>query len=192
MVHLIGVDHLVQYDGPVPEPLRDEFRSYLVAECRERGIVAIAEEFSDYALREVYQARIDTAREAARFLGIEHRYCDPCGRELSELGIPGFGVLLEEAKIRYGAPPSYILDDALRKKVTAHAVERARSYWHIREHYWFERLGDLLEFNVIFICGHEHVERFSSLLAARGYESVIITRFWRKELFVDYDALGLS
>ncbi len=192
MVFLIGVDHLIQYNGPVPESIRVEFRSYLVRICRELDIKTIAEEFSDEALREVYQATAETAQEAARMLGIEHRYCDPGWKEFAELDIPSFGDLLEEARKKFNASPSYILDNVFRKKVADYAAKRARSYWHIRERYWLDQLRDILNLNILFICGHEHVKRFSSLLVENGYKCAIIDRFWMKELFADYSNLGLS
>lgn len=192
MIHIIGVDHLVQYKGPVPEYIRDEFRSFIVRICGEKNIDVIAEEFSEEALLEVYQAGSETALEAARSLGIAHRYCDPGSKELAELGIPYFGELIEEAKKKYNAPPSYLLDRGLREKITAYAAERARSYWPIREEFWYNRLGDLLEMNILFICGHEHVDRFKSFLLDRGHGCEIIINFWKQELFSDYGALGLA
>ncbi len=191
MVYLIGVDHLVQYKGPIPEAIRLEFRSYLEQKCRELYITTIAEEFSDYALQEVYQATEETAREAARLLGIRHRYCDPGGEDLVQLGIPGFGEILEETRIKFNMPPSYILDADLRNKVRACAVGRAKSYWSIREQYWLDTLSDILGTDILFICGHEHVERFMSLLKDNGHQCSIIEGFWKEELFTDYGNLGL-
>ncbi|HNW28506.1 MAG TPA: hypothetical protein PKN50_08525 [Spirochaetota bacterium] len=192
MVHIVGIDHLVQYNGPVPEGIRSEFRSYLVQMCRKLDIRVIAEEFSEEALRDVYHASADTAQEAARILGIEHRYCDPGSEQLAELGIPFFGDLREAARIKLQAPVSYILDNALRKKVIACASEMARTYWHIREQYWLDRIMDILDLNILFICGHEHADRFKGLLVEHGHGCAMVERFWKKEVFSDYGSLGLT
>ncbi len=192
MVYIIGVDHLVQYNGPVPEEIRSAFRSFLVTTCRELGIRVLAEEFSEEALREVYRASADTAQEAARALGIEHRYCDPESEQLAALGIPFFADLREEARIRLNAPVSYILDSSMRKQVIACASEMARAYWPVREQYWLDRLADVLDLDILFICGHDHAGRFRELLVTRGHRCRIVCRFWEESVFSDYGRLGLA
>jgi len=191
MIYIIGVDHLVQYNGPVPEPIRLAFRSYIMEVCREHDIDVIAEEFSEEALHDVYHATSETALEASRILGIQHRYCDPGEKELSKLGIPFFSELIDKARAKHNASPSYLLDMELRKKVNSCASEMAKEYWHKREEYWYERLQDVLGMNVLFICGHEHGERFMSVLADHGAESEMVESYWRKEIFSDYSIIGL-
>ncbi|HRS75596.1 MAG TPA: hypothetical protein P5203_00040 [Spirochaetota bacterium] len=192
MVYIVGIDHLVQYNGPVPEEIRSEFRSYLVVTCRELEIRVLAEEFSEEALYDVYQASADTAQEAARVLDIEHRYCDPGSQQLAELGIPCFGDLREQARIALNAPAAYILDYGLRKKVIARASEMARAYWRIREQYWLDRIRDILDLNVLFICGHDHAVRFRDLLVERGHRCALVNRFWKEDVFSEYGRLGLT
>ncbi|HPG52030.1 MAG TPA: hypothetical protein PLL11_15750, partial [Spirochaetota bacterium] len=114
MVYIIGVDHLVQYNGPVPEQLREEFRGYLVMIARACRIDLIAEEFSSEALNEVYQATKDTAREAAELLHIPHRFCDPEEEDMRKMGIPFFAEILDRIKKDRGIESAFILDDSLR------------------------------------------------------------------------------
>lgn len=192
MVYLIGVDHLVQYNGPVPEEIRIEFRSYLIELCRKHRITIVAEEFSEYALRDVYHATADTACEAASFLGIEHRYCDPGEKELAHLGIPFYADALDQAKREYDAPESYILDGSLRKKVTRRAREIVKSYWLLREQYWYEQIRDVIGHNIVFVCGHEHIDRFRDLLVNNGHGAVVIEPYWKKGVFSDYSRLNLG
>jgi hypothetical protein len=66
-----------------------------------------------------------------------------------------------------------------------------RIYWLIREDYWYKRLSDIIELPILFICGHEHVSRFHSLLIGKGHQSTIIDLFWRKDVFRDYENLNL-
>jgi hypothetical protein len=191
MIYLIGVDHLVQYNGPIPESIRDEFRSYIITLCRIHDIAAIAEEFSEEALREVYHATKETAREAATLLGICHRYCDPEEKELTLLGIPFYADVLHQIKNKYSIAGTFILDDELRKMVTRDTMDIVRSYWHIREEYWYSRIFDIINVTILFICGHEHVMRFQSLLHGKGCQCHIIDSFWKEELFRDYGNLNL-
>jgi hypothetical protein len=191
MVFVIGIDHLVQYDGPVPEPLREEFKQYLVDSSRELGIALIAEEFSLEALREVYHAASDTAREAAQILGIPHRFCDLEERDMRCLGIPYFAELLDRVKESRGISDYFIPDDNLRNKVKREAAGLARAYWPLRESFWYDRIAPDIGSNILFLCGHEHMASFSSLIRERGHECRVLDPFWREEIFRDYTNIGL-
>ena len=191
MIYLIGVDHLVQYNGPVPEQIRNEFRSYIIEICRMHGVQAIAEEFSDEALQKVYHAERETAHEAAEILKIGHRYCDPEEKELAEMGIPYYFDVMQEVKNKYSISGTFIVDDTLREKVKKEAADIIRSYWSIREEYWCKRIRDIIELPILFICGHEHVLRFRSLLITKGYQCTIIDPFWKSDLFRNYGNFNL-
>ena len=191
MIYLIGVDHLVQYKGPVPEAIRDEFRSYIIKVCRMHGIQAIAEEFSEEALHKVYQSTRDTAHEATEILKIGHRYCDPEEMERAEMGIPYYFDVMQEVKNKYSISSAFIRDDSLRKKVEKETADIIRTYWSIREKYWYELIRDIIELPILFICGHEHVLRFHSLLIGKGHQCIIIDPYWKKDLFMDYGNFNL-
>jgi hypothetical protein len=191
MIYLIGVDHLIQYNGPVPEPMRNEFRSYIIEICQMHGIQVIAEEFSNEALQKVYHATRETAGEAAEILKIRHRYCDPEEKELAEMGIPCYFDVMQEVKNKYTISSMFIVDDKLRKKVKKETADIIRSYWSIREEYWYKRISDIIGLPILFICGHEHVIRFRSLLIAKGHQCMIIDPFWKKDLFGDYGNFNL-
>ena len=191
MVYLIGVDHLVQYRGPLPESNREEFLSYILDCCCAYRVRTIAEEFSEEALREVYLSDADTAVEAAMILGIEHRFCDPEEEDLRRLGIPYFAEIRDEVMKRRGITTSFILDNELRRSVRMETEQIVRSFWPIREQYWYERIRDALTHPLLFICGHEHVEGFSRLLESRGHGCIILSEWWRSELFSNYELIGL-
>lgn len=192
MIYLIGVDHLIQYKGPVPEAIRLEFRSYIIESCRMRGIQFIAEEFSNEALEKVYNSTKETAHEAAEILKIGHRYCDPEEKELSEMGIPYYFDVMQEVKNRHSISGRFILDDALREKVKNETDEIVRTYWSLREEYWYKQIRDIIDLPILFICGHEHVFRFRSLLDTKGHPCTIINAFWKKDLFNNYGNVNLS
>ena len=75
--------------------------------------------------------------------------------------------------------------------VTQDTMNIIRSYWHTREEYWYRRISDI-NFSILFICGHEHVERFKSLLLGKRHQCKIIDIFWKAYLFKDYGSLNLA
>lgn len=192
MVYLVGVDHLIQYNGPVPETLRLEFREYLITTARSLGISCIAEEFNREALHNVYHATEATAQQAAQLLGIEHRFCDPGENEMRELGIPYYQDIVDRVKKRRGMCGGFILDDSLRNEVEHEAAETARAYWRLREDFWFARVADIITADILFVCGHEHADRFMQLIIGKGHRSFVLVSFWREEIFMDYSAMGLA
>jgi hypothetical protein len=192
MVYIVGVDHLVQYNGPVPEPLREEFKHYIIDASRRLGIDILAEEFSCEALHRVYAATEGTVMKAAELLGIEHRYCDPEEADLRSMGIPYYAEARDRIKKKYGVSGTFIFDDELRKRVEQETADLTRSYWHLREHFWYERIKDAVDSQVLFICGHEHVNRFHEMLERKGHASKIIDGFWAREVLQDYSNIGLD
>jgi hypothetical protein len=192
MVFIIGVDHLIQYSGPVPEALRDEFRNYLIETAQAKDISLIAEEFSREALVDVYHSSKDTAQEAAVMLNIQHRYCDPEESELRALGIPYFAEIRDGVMRSNGVTGSIIIDDALRTKIRAEAIHISRFYWQARESSWYRKILPDINSNILFICGHEHAERFKALLRDNGHQCLIFNPYWREDIFNDYTNINLD
>jgi hypothetical protein len=192
MVYIVGVDHLVQYDGPVPETLRVEFREYLVEISRSCNIELIAEEFNTEALHDVYHATRDTALEASGILGIPHRFCDPEDVDLRKLGIPYFAELMDRVKNEQGIGTGFIPDDALRARVREQAAAISKIYWHRRESFWYDRIAADTDLNILFICGHEHTDGFKAILEANGIPCRILETFWREDIFFDYKNINLG
>jgi hypothetical protein len=192
MVFVIGVDHLVQYNGPIPEPLRLEFKEYLVTCSHKYLIDLIAEEFSNEALNEVYHASKDTAREASEIIGIPHLFCDLEEHDMKMLGIPYFAEIHERVRALLGTHQPFILDDNLRNKMRAEAMVISKTFWRLRETFWYGKITPMIEKNILFICGHEHAVRFQSLLHSQGHACTILDSFWRGELFKDYKNIKLD
>jgi hypothetical protein len=66
-----------------------------------------------------------------------------------------------------------------------------RTYWLARESFWYDRLAPDIGSNILFICGHEHADRFSSLIREKGHECRILDPFWREKIFRDYTNFNL-
>ena len=192
MIFLVGVDHLVQYKGPLLEALRQEFKNFIIDASRKLHIDLIAEEFSREALHEVYSSTEATVQEAASMLGTDHRFCDPEQPQMRALGIPYFAEVRDRVKKKYNVTTKFILDDKIRSAVELETWKLIRSYWHLREKFWYDCIKDAIGLNILFICGHEHVERFRDLLLGRGHSSEIIDAYWRKETFSDYKNINLA
>ena len=192
MVYIIGIDHLVQYDGPLPGPIREEFKAYLVGKVRELDIGVIAEEFNEEFLHDVCGSSEDTALAAAELTGITHIYCDPDARERRELGIPYHADVEDAVRRRYGATEAVIFDNELRRKVADETAAGEKRFWPVRESFWLERIRGFCSGNVLFLCGHEHASRFHDLLEREGFASAVVDEFWRRSLFSDYRNIGLE
>ena len=51
-----------------------------------------------------------------------------------------------------------------------------------REEFWLRRLSGSKEEDILFICGDDHIESFSSRLTLAGYRNKILSRPWGFEL----------
>ncbi|MCU0848227.1 MAG: hypothetical protein MUD12_10100 [Spirochaetes bacterium] len=192
MVYIIGVDHLVQYRGPVDEKLLNEFIMFINELIAEKKITLAAEELSEESLRDVCMSDTSTVKMAAESSGIKHVFCDPDDGERKNLGIPYHADVRDMVKKKMGVEEKFILDAGLRNKVEEETDRLSRTFWPAREKHWLSRISGRLRENILFICGHEHVESFRKLLADRGLDSEIIEPFWKRDIFSDYANLGLS
>jgi hypothetical protein len=184
MVYVTGVDHLIQYEnGIVPDEIFGEFRDYLLTEIRRLHVTLLAEEFSLEALRDVYQASESTVRAAAQAAGIEHRFCDTEAADRMRLGIPCFADLRDEVKRRHMIEDRSYDKFRLRRKIDEEASDLSKGYWDIREEFWWSRIADRMGSNIIFLCGHEHAERFAGLVMRKGSGASLLDPFWKRDFF---------
>jgi hypothetical protein len=190
MTYIIGVDHLIQYDnGIVPEEIFREFTEYLKEKSRMLNINLIAEEFSEEALYDVYCATTATVKKVAEEMSIEHRFCDTEKKEREKLGIPYYADIKDSIKKKYNITDKIIPDHAPGKKIEKETSDISKTFWGLREEFWFNKISDSLYKNILFICGHEHTERFAVLMAQKGAPCSVLDPFWKKEIFSDYDKL---
>ena len=191
MIYLIGIDHLVQYNGPIPPWLLDDFKTYLDFIISDLHISIIAEEFNEEFLVDVYGADEDTAKSAAERAGIEHIYCDPDSMERYKLGIPYYADIKDSVMLRYNTKDTISLNAAEKKEFNAAVKNEVMKYWGIRENFWYERLKNRLDKKILFLCGHEHVDRFRELIENNGKQCVIIDKYWKREIFSNYEKINL-
>jgi hypothetical protein len=191
MIYITGIDHLVQYNGPVPPELLEEFKEYIAAKIKELNITLIAEEFNEEFLHDVFNAAEGTAETAAAESGTSHLYCDPDAAEREALGIAYYADVMDMVKERHGISEKFIMDMELRRVVEQETALEVKKFWPVRERFWLNKLKGRLDENILFLCGHEHVRGFSELLRGEGVSAAVIEEFWRGDIFSDYDKLGL-
>jgi len=193
MIYIIGVDHLIQYKNSiVPDIIYKQFIDFIEEQIRDYRIDLIAEEFNYEALKHVYHSDQATVKAIAQGNGIEHRYCDPGLKERKKLGIPFFADIKDMVRKKHNISEKFIFDTLLRKKIISETIKISRSYWKIREKFWLDKIRDRIDSEILFICGHEHPERFKKLLVENKYDCTIISEWWLGEIFSDYGNFDLE
>jgi hypothetical protein len=176
MFYLIGAAHRVQSrpKNSVDSEDQKAYRACLRDAIGRTLPVLVAEEFSTRALtkaRKNDEAEHESITKAvADSLAVAHRFCDPGPEDRKRIGYVEGGELFM---------PMVMADqDGLTNEQTetiAFATEVAK-YWPLREKFWLDQLGDVLDQSVIFICGDAHLESFQQLVAGKAIESQIIAR----------------
>ena len=89
MIHLVGVDHMIQHNGYMNNKKRvaiRAFQDYLREQIQATGAMLLAEEFSEDALR-MSNASTATVKQVADEVCLPHLFCDPGPQERIQLQI---------------------------------------------------------------------------------------------------------
>jgi len=164
-VHLIGVNHKVQAvrHGSEADSLHEEYAACLETVCKRIGATAIAEEYSESALGKDSSVTLQVANE----LKASHYFCDPCKEERKALRYFDRQTLELNMFLHDGATEN--LSDF------AGAIEIGR-YFPIREEIWLDKIKNLKEEKLVFVCGDVHVESFKARLEGSGFEVQVASR----------------
>jgi len=173
VVYLIGCDHRTaqtyRNDSSLGAPEnrgQAELKELIFATVTRYPLDLIAEEANADILRKTQRQSV--VYEAACESGISHRFCEPTWDEKNELSI-------EEDLPFLGPSPPF--DWEARVPSTGIAFRHDIAHrWPIREEFWIERLGDLHDRNVLFICGDAHRWTFRRRLEAKGIEVKLIAK----------------
>jgi hypothetical protein len=176
MFHLIGVAHRVQskQNNAADSDSHKEFRSCVSRAIEQFKPVLVAEEFSDHALRKLSEdtgmQQESVTRAVAESFKVEHRFCDPDRAARAKMGyIEGTELALEIAMNN----DEGLSNDEVNDR--GFAIEVAK-YWPLREQFWLGELDDVIDKDVIFICGDVHIESFQELLKRNGIDSGVLVR----------------
>ena len=168
MIQIVGTYHELQITSKpcraikkgVPaeqiEAARSELADHLCSIATQCGTGVLAEELSEQALEEAGADSI--ARTVARSLSILHRFCDPNRDEREALGYPTV----------FDHSPSAEERETLDRR---------------RERYWFQQLQDVVDQEIVFVCGADHVTFFHEFLLSKSIDSRISLRAFGEEIY---------
>ena len=178
MIYLIGLYHDVQHKGfrsTDPDDKRqrhdliNKFKIYLKENYEKLKFKLIAEELSKEVL---LKGKTDycTAREVAKELGIDHRFCDPESDDRKILGIPSTKEIREKLGLK--------VKGGLNHQDIERLDKERRKYYPIREQFWFDKIEGEINDSIIFICGSEHVDTFEKLLIKKSCDVKVLNERW--------------
>jgi hypothetical protein len=136
---------------------------------RDVGADWVAEEYSKEAEEE--SKRLSLTRGVAAETGAKHRFCDPPQGERRQIGYVGQQEL--HLYISMHDPDWNISNDEARRKSWTLDIGK---YFERREKFWLDRIADLKERAVVFVCGEAHVDTFGKLLEGAGWELHVAAR----------------
>jgi len=168
MIYILGInEHRYQAINPNNNPYEREFHEYVLKQVQTKEISHLDEEMNDELLQSQNGAQESVCRKIAKDLGLTHTMCEP--------------KTLEKQQIGYIDKPweEFLFEADSNEKVNAAHFEFLKKQWHIREHFWFEKLRPHSNENVLFVCGAQHPIRLSKLLRSKGIKNRVICERWK-------------
>jgi hypothetical protein len=194
VIHLIGVNHRVQWEKPswvnayVPNEVKADqaqYRALIEDFLRDFHPSRLAEEYTESKLKDSNALSI--------LLTLKEAYVARCGAEVKHIFAEPEPA--EKTAIGYKEPETVraLLEKSLNieptdEEVMAHVIAHQHP---IREKFWLGKIGEHLKSDVLFVCGDIHLSTFPKLLKEEHirYE-VIKDRVGVRDLNVlDYRAL---
>jgi hypothetical protein len=107
---------------------------------------------------------MSTAQKVAEELCVKHIFCEPLVQERARLAI----LSKEEISLQlYHKELWQIPDDSLEQQIIN---QEHQKYFQKRERFWMDKIKNLREEIILFICGKSHVESFRNLLEESGFK----------------------
>jgi hypothetical protein len=164
IAYILGTSHIYQREDDSCEIGSIEaFIKYLNKICHSYGINAIGEEMSVSALEDYNRIESIPAKFATAH-GKFHKYCDPTRDEKIKLGIK------EPHDVRLDAKLKGFSEEEAKRLDWEEALKR--------EPYWLYKIQELNKWPLLFICGANHVESFTSLLATNTVVAHVVNQDW--------------
>ena len=171
-IHLIGVNHTTAQSSTDGTPQTEDQKCYVAAltkAIRDVGAEYVTEEYSEEA--EQMTKRQSLTPTVASENGAKHRFCDPTQaerRQIQYLGHQELHVLIWMNDANWN-----ISNEEAQAKAWALSIGK---YFERRERFWLQKIADIKDKRVIFVCGDAHVDTFGRLLEAGGWEVNIAAR----------------
>lgn len=170
MIYILGTDHSNQYIDINGHFEKSEMYVKVLEMLEVNKIEVIAEELSEDAIS-LHNKKDSLLRSLACKYNIPHLFVDMTEAQRVALG---YNRMKEE----------YIkdrIDKNSELKRGNFSISSRREYqelqefiFPIRENFWYEMLNDVLDKNILFVCGSDHIKSFSKLLKLKGHEVTII------------------
>lgn len=104
-----------------------------------------------------------------RVNGKKHIFYEPLAQERAKLGVLSKEEISQQL---YQKELWQIPDDNLEQKIID---KEHQSYFTKRERFWLDKIRDLKEEVILFICGKSHVEGFKKVLEEYGLKVIILS-----------------
>lgn len=153
-------------------PQSEDQKNYvesLAKAIRDVGAEYVADEYSEEA--EQMTKRLSLTPKVASDNGAKHRFCDPTQNQRTQIRYLGHQELHQKIWM-YDANWN-ISNEEAEAKAWALAIGK---YFERRERFWLQEIADIKDKRVIFVCGDAHVDTFSKLLEAAGWEAQVAAR----------------
>jgi hypothetical protein len=171
-IYLIGVNHTTAQSSTDGTPQSEDQKNYvesLTKAIRNVGAEYVAEEYSEEA--EQMTKRLSLTLKVASENGAKHRFCDPTQDQRRQIRYLGHQEL--HIQIWMNDANWNISNEEAEAKAWALAIGK---YFERRERFWLQKIADIKDKRVIFVCGDAHVDTFSKLLEATGWEVHVVAR----------------
>lgn len=171
-IHLIGVNHTTAQSSPDGTPQTEDQKCYVAALTKtiiDVDAEYVAEEYSKEA--EQQNNRLSLTPKIAGENGAIHRFCDPTQAERRHIRYLGHQEL--QVMIWMNDSNWNISNEEAEAKAWALSIGK---YFERRECFWLQKIADIKDKRVIFVCGDAHVDTFGRLLTADGWQVNIAAR----------------
>ncbi len=170
MIYLIGVDHIKsqwEYQNGSNKTFVSSFTNILRRHIKRVKFTVIAEELNQECL-EQQGVQTSTAQKVAEEFCVKHIFCEPPAQERTKLGILSKEEISQQL---YQKELWQIPDDSPEQQIIN---EEHQKYFPKRERFWLDKIKNLKEEIILFICGESHVESFRKLLEEHGFKVTIL------------------
>ncbi|MFH0908516.1 MAG: hypothetical protein V1929_07125 [bacterium] len=161
MIHIIGLNHRYQFEGPGND--WETFYAFLTQHALTLHPDLLAEELDEECILND-GARNSVARRVATEQAARHLFVDPDTEERRRCGIKGYREIALD--LGYGC--------VLTREQDAHVKKIEKRHWDKRERIWLARLALVRHDRCIMIIGANHVARFSRKLSRLSIASLIL------------------
>lgn len=171
MIYLIGVEHNKtqwEYQDGSNKKFVSFFTDNIRRHIKKLNITVIAEELNQECLE---QQNVDksTAQKIAEEFRIKHVFCEPPALERNRLGILS---PVEISLQMFHKELWQIVDNSPEQRLINEEHEK---HFSKREQFWFDKIVDLKEQNILFICGKDHTKRFKKLVEGHEFKTTVLS-----------------